>query len=195
MAIAITTGLQLGRLGKQTRKAVLVTHIVSAGAWIGLDVAMAAIVFTAIGTDDATLKALCYQALERFVYWPIFASSVLCLASGVVLGLGTSYGLTRYWWVAIKLVLNSILTTLVIFALRPGVVELAEQGRQAAAGQAVTFVESGIIFPPIVSSTALLIAFVLSVFKPWGRIRSGTPTTRRRTATGKSARTSVSTEA
>ena len=102
MAIAISKGLQLGRLGKQTRKAVLVTHIVSAGAWIGLDVAMAAIVFTALGTDDVALKALCYQALERFVYWPIFASSVICLASGVVLGLGTSFGLTRYWWVAIR---------------------------------------------------------------------------------------------
>jgi hypothetical protein len=28
-----------------------------------------------------------------------------------------------------------------------------------------------LIFPPIVSPTALLIAFVLAVFKPWGRIR------------------------
>lgn len=172
MAIAISHPLEIGRLGKQTRKAVLVAHIVAAGTWFGLDVAMAAIVFTALGTDDVALKALCYQALERFVYWPIFASSVVCLASGVVLGLGTSYGLARYWWVATKLALNSILTTLVIFALRPGVFELAEQSRRAAAGQAVTFVESGMIFPPIVSSTALLVAFVLSVFKPWGRIRS-----------------------
>jgi hypothetical protein len=28
-----------------------------------------------------------------------------------------------------------------------------------------------LIFPPIVSTSALLIAFVLAVFKPWGRIR------------------------
>jgi hypothetical protein len=30
-----------------------------------------------------------------------------------------------------------------------------------------------LIFPPIVSPTALLIAMVLAVFKPWGRIRKG----------------------
>ena len=77
----------------------------------------------------------------------------------------------RYWWVAIKLVLNVILATLVLFALRPGVTDLAAQGRASAAGELVTFMESDMIFPPIVSSTALLIAFTLSVFKPWGWIR------------------------
>ena len=28
-----------------------------------------------------------------------------------------------------------------------------------------------LIFPPVVSPTALLVAMVLAVFKPWGRIR------------------------
>jgi hypothetical protein len=27
------------------------------------------------------------------------------------------------------------------------------------------------LYPPIVSPTALAVAFVLSVFKPWGRVR------------------------
>jgi hypothetical protein len=35
------------------------------------------------------------------------------LASGVVLGLGTKWGLIRYWWVAAKLVLNVVLVALV----------------------------------------------------------------------------------
>ena len=30
------------------------------------------------------------------------------------------------------------------------------------------------IYPPIVSPTALTIAFLLAVFKPWGRIRRRT---------------------
>ena len=38
---------------------------------------------------------------------------------------------------------------------------------------------TGLIFPPIVSPTALLMAMALAVFKPWGRIRrSGRPGTR-----------------
>lgn len=159
------------RLSARTRRAVLVLHIVSAGTWFGLDVAMAAMVLRALGTDAPATKALAYQALDLFILWPLTAASVLTLASGVLLGLGTTYGLVRYWWVAVKLALNIVLTVLVLFALGPGVSELGEQGRQAAAGEVVTFLESDMIFPPVVSSAALLVAFLLSVFKPWGRIR------------------------
>lgn len=172
MATQVAPTVRPWRLSARARKSALVVHIVSAGTWFGLDVVMAVIVFTSLTTDSQSTKALAYQALETFVLWPLVASGVVCLASGVLLGLGTTYGLIRYWWVTIKLVLNIVLTTLVLVALRPGVSELADQARRSAAGEIVTFVESNIIFPPVVSTTALLVAFLLSVFKPWGRIRS-----------------------
>jgi hypothetical protein len=166
------------------RKGVLVVHIVSAGAWIGIDVVMGVLVFTALLTDDDATRALCFRALELFAVWPLFTTGLVCLASGVVLGIGTKWGLLRYWWVAIKLALNIVLTTLVLVALRPGVMEAAEQGRRFAAGEAASLVVGDLIYPPIVSPSALLVAFVLAVFKPWGRIRkrrapTGRPTTAR----------------
>jgi hypothetical protein len=39
------------------------------------------------------------------------------------------------------------------------------------AGGAASLAVGDLIFPPIVSPTLLLVAFVLAVFKPWGRIR------------------------
>jgi hypothetical protein len=95
----------------------------------------------------------------------------VCLASGVVLGLGTKWGLIRYWWVAVKLALNVLLVALVPVALRPEVIEKAEQGRRFVAGEAASLAVGDLIFPPIVSPTLLLVAFVLAVFKPWGLIR------------------------
>ncbi len=160
------------------RKGVLVVHIVSAGVWIGIDVVMAVFIFTALLTADDTTKALCYQALELFAVWPLLTTGLVCLASGVVLGLGTKYGLMRYWWVTIKLVLNIVLTALVLVALRPEVIEAAEQGRRFAAGEPASLVVGNRIFPPIVSPIALLIAAVLAVFKPWGRIRKRPATQR-----------------
>jgi hypothetical protein len=77
----------------------------------------------------------------------------------------------RYWWVAIKLVMNVVLVVLVAFALRPGVIEVAEQGRRFMVGEPVSLAVDGLIFPPIVSTSALLVATVLAVYKPWGRIR------------------------
>ena len=171
MTNPIQRGARPWRLGTRTRKGVLVVHIVSAGVWIGIDVVMAVVIFTALLTDEDNTKALCYRALDLFAVWPLLTAGLFCLASGVVLGIGTKYGLVRYWWVAIKLVLNVLLIALVPIALRPEVTRAAEQGWLFAAGEPASLVVGNLIFPPIVSPTALLIAVVLAVFKPWGRIR------------------------
>src|SRR5215208_5015349 len=171
MTNATLGGARPWRLGARTRKGVLVVHIVSAGVWIGIDVVMAVVISRALLADADNTKALCFQAPEPFAVCPLLTAGLVCLASGVVLGLGTKYGLVRYWWVAIKLMLNIVLTALVLFALRPEVSKAAEQGWRFAAGEPATLVVGNLIFPPIVSPTALLIAVVLAVFKPWGRIR------------------------
>lgn len=171
MTNRVLAGVQPWRLGSRTRKGILVVHIVSAGVWIGMDVVMGVLVFTALGTGDESIKALCYRALEMFAVWPLLTTGLVCLASGVALGLGTKWGLIRYWWVAIKLALNVLLVVLVAFALRPGVTELAEQGRRFMAGEPASLAADSLAFPPIVSTTLLLVATVLAVFKPWGLIR------------------------
>ena len=126
------------RLGARIRKGVLVVHIVSAGAWIGIDVVMGVVIFTALLAEDGNTRALCYRALELFAVWPLLTTGLLCLASGIVLGLGDQVGLVRYWWVAIKLALNIVLVALVPVALRPGVIETAEQGSRFTAGEAAS---------------------------------------------------------
>lgn len=159
------------RLGVRTRRAVLITHIASAGAWLGVDVAMAVLIVSAMTTDDAGTLEFTLQALELVSIWPLLACGLLCLVSGMVLGLGSKWGLVRYWWVAVKLVLNLVLTALVLVALRGEVTAQADLARRAASGEAVTYDLSNLIFPPTVSPTLLLVAIALSVIKPWGRVR------------------------
>jgi hypothetical protein len=159
------------RLGAGTRKGLLVLHIASAGAWLGIDLAMAVLIFT----DNTTTKATSFQALELVAVWPLLATGLVCLASGVLLGLGSRYGLVRYWWVTVKLILNLVLTGLVLVALAPQVADAAEQARRFVAGEPATLAVGDLIFPPIVSPTALLVAMVLAVVKPWGRTRAANP--------------------
>jgi hypothetical protein len=159
------------RLGVNTRKGVLLVHIASAGAWLGIDVVMAVLVFTALLSDDDRTKALAFRALELVAVGPLLALGLVCLLTGILLGLSSKYGLVRYWWVAVKLALNLLLTALVLVALAPEVADAAERARQFDAGVPAPLGIGDLIFPPIVSPTALLVAFVLAVFKPWGRIR------------------------
>ncbi len=158
------------RLGVNTRRAVLVTHIAAAGAWLGVDVAMAVLIGTAVATDDPTTRASALLVLQRVTVWPLLGCGLLCLASGVVLGLGSRWGVLRHWWVAAKLALNLLLTALVPVALLPEVTEQAALARRALAGLPVTFDLSDLAFPPLVSPVLLLTAITLSVVKPWGRI-------------------------
>src|SRR5215208_5566237 len=79
-------GVRPWRLGARTRKGFLVAHIASAGAWLGIDVVMGVLVFTALFGDDET-RALCYRSLELFAVWPLIATAwcawraASCLAS------------------------------------------------------------------------------------------------------------------
>lgn len=159
------------RLRGRTRKTVLILHILSAGSWVGVDVIVAVLVFTGWLSDDRSLKGLSYQALGTFVVWPMLVSGLASLVTGVILGLGSKYGLVRYWWVAVKLVLNVVLCTLILIALQPGLGDVAQYGRDLAAGTATERDVSDLFFPPIVSLSALTFATILSVAKPWGRLR------------------------
>lgn len=160
------------RLARGVRKAVLAVHILASGAWIGIDVVLGVLVLTAGLGSDPGAEAIAYQALGLFAVWPMLVAGLVCLASGVVLGVGSKYGLLRYWWVSVKLVLNVVLSLLVAFLLRPGIAEVAAYGRDLANGSPPGGTDlSFLYFPPAVSLTALVVATLLSVFKPFGRVR------------------------
>jgi len=69
--------------------------------------------------------------------------------------------------------MSLFLSSLVIVLLRPGLHEAA-YGCQLADGLPGTFNSSWLLYPPVVSTSALLFAMVLAVFKPWSRVRSMT---------------------
>lgn len=163
---------QAWRLGGRTRKAVLLAHIASAGAWLGIDVVLGVMVGTALLTGDPQDGGVALQSLGLFAVWPLVVVGLVCLVTGVLLGLGSKYGLVRFWWVAVKLFLNVLLVSLVLVALRPGVDEVSASAQEAMAEGGLLPPVGDMVFPPVVSTTLVLVAMTLSVFKPWGRIRT-----------------------
>ncbi|WP_086666822.1 hypothetical protein [Lentzea kentuckyensis] len=169
------------KLSGRARKAVLLVHVLSAAAWLGIDLALGILVVVALSTSDFNTAGVAVQAIDVFAIWPMFWASIVCMISGVVLGVGSKYGLVKYWWVAIKLFLNIGMSLLIAFALRPGVAEAARIGRRMLAGDPTAVIPSDLMHPVVVAPTLLLFAYVLSVFKPWGRIRkSARPVKRER---------------
>lgn len=155
----------------RTRKAWLVPHVLSASAWIGIDVLVAVLAAVGLTSDSPARRGLAAQAFGTFVWWPMLTAALVCLITGLVLGWGTRWGLIRFWWVTIKLVLNVVLCTLILLLLRPTMPEAIAYGEAVAAGTPAAIDRNALIMPPIVSLTALTVATVLSIYKPWGPIR------------------------
>ena len=116
-----------------------------------------------------------YGALAVFCVPLLLTLGLISLTTGVVLGLGTRFGLLRYWWVVTKLVISLVLITLVLIALRPTLLDAATQTAlvDGTLAERLTDVRRNMIFPPIVSTSALLFASWLSVYKPRGVTRRG----------------------
>ena len=149
------------RLRPGVRRAVLTVHIASSVALLGSTAAIVAIHIRAATTSDPGLAAAAYELLGIFPTLFGIPLSLISLASGVTLGLGSKWGVLRYRWVTAKLVL--LLSVIVVGAvvLGPQTAAMADDG---SGSQTALIAVSGW------DVLALTLATCLSVYKP-GRAR------------------------
>lgn len=168
-----TTSITEWRLTPLVRKALLVLHIIASISWIGIDIALLVLLLTARSSDDPALVVSGFNAIGMIVPAAVPPLSLTILVSGLILGLGTRWGLVRYWWVFVKLLLSLIMTTLVFFSLVPtvrGIAVLSTTGMSADSVRAsLGELPTMLLFPPSVSLLMLSVAAILSIFKPWQR--------------------------
>jgi hypothetical protein len=166
---AIRTTPSRYRLSPRLRKIVLAVHIGTSIGWMGVDIALFALMMIGLRTDDAVTALSAYNAVAIIIPWSVPVLALSMLGSGVLLGWGTKWGLVTYWWVAIKLAQAIVLNILVFVALLPGVADLELSDTTLTADGVRDHLGSATIdmlFPPIVSFTMLAISLVLSVWKP-----------------------------
>src|SRR5688500_3997938 len=132
MRISTKGGLQ--PLPRPVRQVWMILHVACSVGWLGVLVACLTLRLTAQDAAAATpTGAVCLPG------------TLLVLLSGVVLGLGTRWGLVKFYWVLTKLVIALVL--------------LAVANLVVPDGAALTFL-----------TTATSLALVLSILKPWGRV-------------------------
>lgn len=138
-------------------------------SWLGLTLCLLVLALAGINAESATTSEAAYRAMRLFSDWLLLPLSLTTAVTGLVLALGSKWGLARYRWVWIKfwLTLALILATVAFF--RTGI------------DSAVTAVDAGravenpddLVYPPVVSGLGYLFMTALSVLKPWGLTRRG----------------------
>ncbi|MFE0178139.1 DUF2269 domain-containing protein [Streptomyces sp. NPDC059002] len=157
------------KLSRPARRATLVVHVVGSAGWLGLTLGLLALALTAITTESTTIIEAAVRSMKIFTDWLVIPLSLLTLLSGLLLSVGTPWGLAKHRWVYTKFWLTLATTIASVFALRPGV---SDSAATVAAGDPITDA-SGLIAGPIVSLSAYVFMTVISVLKPWGLTRRG----------------------
>lgn len=165
------TGREGRRLGPRSRKVWLVAHVAGSVGWLGTAYAMVVLGVVAGAADPADRHASfeMVHACDRYVMIPL---SLVSLVTGLVVSLGTQWGVLRHYWVTVKLVVTVVAMLFATFFQSQWVKEaIAVTAERPNA-------DFGSLAPAMLSGSvsmvlALLFATVLSVLKPWGRTPRG----------------------
>ena len=147
------------------RKFALTVHLTFSVGWIGAVVAYLALGVSAVTSQDAQTVRAAWIAMELIGWYVIVPLALASLLTGLVMSLGTPWGLFRHYWVLITLVLT-ILATVVLLLHMPTVSSLADVA-QAADGADLGEL-GGDLLHPGVGLLVLLVIQVLNVYKPRG---------------------------
>ena len=160
-------------MAPRLRKLALTAHVASSVGWLGAIAGFLALAIAGLTSPDARMVQGAYLAMELTGWWVIVPLSLASLLTGLIQSLGTTWGLFRHYWVLAKLLMASLATLVLLLHMQP----IGRLARVAAAAtlSAATLRDLRIqlVADAGAALTVLLLATLLSVYKPKGLTRYG----------------------
>ena len=161
---------------RHARKTILVVHVTASAGWIGVEAALLALCFAGVPAAGARPPGPAYAAAGQAGCSLAFVACLLALASGLLLAVGTPWGLLRYYWVTVKFALVAAIALADIFVvndlLSSAFTQLA--ALPAGVGDASLGGPRSLLITAGAGQICVLAAsMLLAVFKPWGRTGYG----------------------
>ncbi|MDQ6892634.1 MAG: DUF2269 domain-containing protein [Acidobacteriota bacterium] len=151
------------------RKFALTTHITLSVGWIGAVLAYLVLVVAAMATRDAQTLRAGWIAMELIGWYLIVPLAITSLFTGLLMALGTQWGLFRHYWVLISLVLTIVATVVLLQHMRT-VTFFAREAAQAIPAD-LGRLRSALRGEILHAGVGLVVLFVieaLNVYKPQG---------------------------
>jgi hypothetical protein len=161
------------------RHAALAAHIVSSVGWIGAAAGYLVLgVVAGVSEQPLTIRAA-WIGMELTGWLVVVPLGCLTLLTGLVMSLGTLWGLLRHYWVLIALMLT-VLALIVLILHMPAVTVAANLARTID-DRAVAEL-GGDVLHPALGLVVLVVVAVLNVYKPRGVTPYGRKRAEKRTA-------------
>jgi hypothetical protein len=167
------------------RRAALALHIITSVGWIGAAAGYLVLgALAAMSEEPLTIRAA-WIGMEVIGWRVVVPLGCLALLTGLVMSLGTPWGLVQHYWVLFAFVLTVLALTVLI--LHMPTVTVAAGLARTVDDRAVTAL-GGDVLHPALGLVVLVVVAVLNVYKPRGVTGFGRerPQTSSRSATGAS---------
>lgn len=153
------------------RKFFLTLHVATSVGLAGAVGGFLALAIVGAATPEVELARTSYVAMATLTWTVIVPLAAASLVLGLVQSLGTPWGLARYYWIVVKLVLTIIAVAVLLLQLRT-IDALAQAALTGNLG-ALTGSRFGMIGHAAGGLVVIVVAIILSVFKPRGMTRYG----------------------
>jgi hypothetical protein len=155
------------------RKLGLTAHVSSSVGWFGSVSAFLVLAVSGLASQDAQTVRAAYLAMDLIGWFVIVPLSLASLLTGVIQSLGTQWGLFRHYWVLVKLLITVFATFLLLIHMQPvGHLARVVAEKTLADGE-LAGLRIQLVADAGAALFALLVAAVLSVYKPRGRTPYG----------------------
>jgi uncharacterized membrane protein len=148
------------------RRFALTAHVTCSVGWLGAALAFLGIAIVGLTHEDAPTVRGVYLVMEpaaRFVLIPFAFASLL---TGLVLSLGTPWGLFRHYWVVFKLLIT-VFSTIVLVIYMGTFRQMAAVAADSSA-ELVAVRNASPALHAALATLLLLVATVLAIYKPQG---------------------------
>ena len=156
-------------MSPEWRKVWLTVHLALSVGWIGAVVAYLVLGVSAVTSKDAQTIRAAWIAMELTGWSAIVPMAVGSLLTGLVMSLGTPWGLIRHYWVLITLALT-VFCVVILLLHMPSVSVVA---RAMRADDSLRDARGGDLLHPGLGLLVLLTIMLLNVYKPQGLTRYG----------------------
>ncbi len=150
------------------RKAMLTAHVISSIGWFGAVAAFLALALTGMMSQDPEVVRAAYLVLGVTTWWVIVPLALLGLVTGIISSLFTKWGLFRYYWVLIKLVITVVATFGLLEHTKAVNLLGGVAARTAMLGSNLAGAQRGMVTDSAAALVVLLVLTVLSMYKPRG---------------------------
>jgi hypothetical protein len=153
------------------RRLLLTLHISASVGWLGAVFVFVALAAIALTNGQPEIQKGVYIAMEPLAWFSLLPLAIASLLTGVVQALATPWGLFRHYWVLFKLFIT-VVATIVLLTYMPTFGGIADSAADPAANPShLEPFGSSVLLHGGLALTGLLLATVLSVYKPRGTVR------------------------